>query len=301
MAVGFSRPAERDFHVELRPQRADHVAFRIAKEYAEKHEREVHVLVVPRVEIPPRAQVERVGQTVGDDRPPLEIGISVGHNDGTAGTLGAFVTIKDTDYILSCNHVLALFNRATRHDHIYHPGKPDRSPLSSDDRIARLTKWNELASGDENQFDAAIAELNEGIDYAGNVIPADCIGAGKRIKAHPDILNMKPAADVIKIGRTTRQTGERVSAFGFDNLTIKGGSANYLFSDVIEVISRADRPFSLPGDSGSLVFTADGFEAIGLVFAGGTIVNPKTSEESSVSYVCRLDHVLAFFRATLTD
>jgi S1-C subfamily serine protease len=56
---------------------------------------------------------------------PLVCGVSVGHRDITAGTLGCFVTIDAGAAILSNNHVLADENRAKIGDPIIQPAQYD--------------------------------------------------------------------------------------------------------------------------------------------------------------------------------
>lgn len=64
---------------------------------------------------------------------PTSCGVSIGHPNITAGTLGCLV-VKDFDhYILSNNHVLADSNNANNGDAIRQPGTADGGTSPSDD------------------------------------------------------------------------------------------------------------------------------------------------------------------------
>ena len=71
---------------------------------------------------------------------PAPGGVSIGHMDVTAGTLGCLVRKDGLDFILSNNHVLANSNDAAIGDPILQPGTYDggTSPL---DVIANLTQF----------------------------------------------------------------------------------------------------------------------------------------------------------------
>ena len=81
---------------------------------------------------------------------------------------------------------------------------------------------------------------------------------------------------VWKIGRTTGITIGRVRAFALDDLEVDYGAFCCTFSDQLEIVGN-DGPFSLGGDSGSLVLDG-GNRAVGLLFAGSetgvTFANP---------------------------
>ncbi|BDZ41647.1 hypothetical protein GCM10025865_09460 [Paraoerskovia sediminicola] len=72
-----------------------------------------------------------------------------------------------------------------------------------------------------------------------------------------------------KIGRTTGTTAGRVTAIELDDVAVGYGDGLGVlrFDDQIEVEPTQDAPFSLGGDSGSLVYRSDGV-ALGLLFAG---------------------------------
>ncbi len=101
-----------------------------------------------------------------------------------------------------------------------------------------------------------------------------------------------------KIGRTTCYTRGVLRAVDLDRVPVNvPGEGILLFKNVIEIRSlTTDKPFSLPGDSGSLVFTEDGLEAIGIVFSGGW-----REDGYKVSYVCKLEPILKWANAELLN
>jgi hypothetical protein len=68
---------------------------------------------------------------------PAPGGVSIGHRDITAGTLGCLVRKGGSTYILSNNHVLANSNEAAVGDPILQPGPVDGGTLAND-HIASL-------------------------------------------------------------------------------------------------------------------------------------------------------------------
>lgn len=98
-------------------------------------------LIPPQVEGVPTdvvqtGRIRALQSRVGRHR-PAPGGVSIGHRDITAGTLGCLVR-KDGDvFILSNNHVLANSNDARRGDPILQPGPVDGGQLPAD-HIANL-------------------------------------------------------------------------------------------------------------------------------------------------------------------
>jgi hypothetical protein len=111
---------------------------------------------------------------------------------------------------------------------------------------------------------------------------------------------LKKSTQVCKIGRTTGFTVGRIGAVGLDNVPVHTSIGPMIFNDVIEVDWESGRkPFSKPGDSGSMVFTKDGFWAVGLHFAGGQKkIRKKTV---GVSYSCNMASLLRTLRLALLN
>jgi len=201
---------------------------------------------------------------------PVPIGVSTGHPDVTAGTIGARVTDGSNVYALSNNHVYANENNANIGDSVLQPGTYDGG-IVPDDSIGKLYAFVSISFTDVNVVDAAIALSS--IALLDNTTPPDGYGTPKSTTADASI-GMK----VLKYGRTTGQTKGRVYAI---NVTVDvwydSGVAR--FENQIVITPGA---FSAGGDSGSLIVvdskrTNDHHKPVGLLFAGSslyTIANP---------------------------
>jgi hypothetical protein len=213
----------------------------------------------------------------GKVRPALP-GFSIGHHNITAGTFGALVRdirrcgcddLRDCscpprggsgDYlILSNNHVLAASNAAAIGDAILQPGSFDGG-LFPADTVATLERFEPIVFGRSgyNLVDAAVARptysRNVTAAIIGQVIPrgVDQASIGMR---------------VIKVGRTTQVTFGTVLAI---NATV---AVNYGPPGVAtfrhQIITGA---MSAGGDSGSLLMSAEGLSAVGLLYAGSAVL-----------------------------
>ena len=230
--------------------------------------------------------------TVGDVRAyahdwPTPCGVSVGHKNTTAGTLGCLVR-KDGDhalYVLSNNHVLADTNAGAVGDEVLQPGPLDGGTVAGapNDVIARLTDYEPLllrAPGSPtslapNLYDAAIAELREGADVTPDILKIGRVAAPVMAAALYQSLR--------KYGRTTLHTVGVVTDI---SAAIRVGYGTQVadFDDQIAVLGSGG-PFSGGGDSGSLVVDAVSLRPVGLLFAGG----------AATTFASPLDIVLARF------
>jgi hypothetical protein len=193
---------------------------------------------------------------------PAPGGVSIGHPQTTAGTLGGYVQDQESGelLILSNNHVLANQNQCQAGDPIFQQGPLD----GGQEPIATLLRWVPLdfSPTGSNLVDAAVARpiVDDTIDLS--ILN---LGPGPNALA-PAVLGMS----VQKCGRTTERTiGGRITcldaAFRVDYAY--GGTRRAAFRDLI-VISSAER-FSQPGDSGSFIITDEPDPRLtGLLFAG---------------------------------
>jgi hypothetical protein len=219
------------------------------------------------------ASVRVVGRVVKQQMPPwqrskqspLLVGCSVGHPNTTAGTLGCFVEIEGRTgpCILSNNHVLADENRATLGDPIRQPG-PFDGGASPQDEVATLSKFEALTATGKNLLDGALAALSE--DTSGDF--GTLTGMGTLNGMRPDPLDGDEI--VFKIGRTTGVTRGRISAFEIDDVWIQYDIGVIGFDRQIEIAPTEGSPFSLGGDSGSLIVD-ESLRAVGLLFAGNDV------------------------------
>ncbi|MEU9983752.1 hypothetical protein [Streptomyces sp. NPDC050856] len=194
---------------------------------------------------------------------PLRYGISVGHPEGPDGTIGPFVVPRENGklHLLSNNHVLAASNIGVRGDVITHPGKKDGgSP--EEDRIGTLAWCERLEPhGVPNDLDAAACLLDEGLDV-------DLTVRGMPVSGPVDVT---VPLEVEKVGKRTGPTTGHVIMADMEPVEI-GGYGNNLgkiaLRGQMEVRRPDGSPFSLPGDSGALVYEKGTGVAIGLLVGG---------------------------------
>lgn len=232
---------------------------------------ELDVLFTGPVEVRPAAP--------GNASPYLAVGASVGHYRCTAGTVGFFAhRVADGAVgLVSNNHILAAGDQGSDRDEVLHPAPVDqgRRPQNV---IALLSGNYPRLRGQVAAVDCAFAHLLQGVSFDPRPI-----GFAQRLASTwiPPELHR----DVAKVGRTTKLTYGRVSAFNLELMHIDYAFGPVPFGDHIEIRSAAATPFSRPGDSGSLVFSVPQLHPMGLVFAASSIVtyaNPIAAVTSAL-------------------
>jgi hypothetical protein len=203
---------------------------------------------------------------------PSPIGVSVGHPNITAGTIGARVVDNSGNvFILSNNHVLANSNNANIGDNTLQPGAYDGGTAPAD-VIGTLYDYQEISFNSNNEMDAAIAIVADA-DLSGSTLPG---GYGS---PSGQVVNASVGQSVQKCGRTTECTVGTVEEI---NATVTVCFEGVIFctksATFVNQITITPGDFSAGGDSGSLIVTNDGNNhAVGLLFAGSstrTIANP---------------------------
>lgn len=227
---------------------------------------------------------------------PAPGGVSIGHVDITAGTLGARVFADDgTRLILSNSHVLANSGLGQLGDVILQPGRHDGGvrpadiignllrfapiefeaappcPIASTivgglnalyRGLGRKTRFRSTVNQAENTVDAAVA-LPASDEHILDTINDIGLVAGRRMAV--------PGLRVQKTGRTSgHQVGE-VTNVGATIEVSYGEHGVARFVDQVIFSHMGD-----PGDSGSLI-VSESNEAVALLFAGSdqvTIGNP---------------------------
>jgi len=226
---------------------------------------------------------------------PAPGGVSIGHVDITAGTLGCLVTRGGEVFILSNNHVLADVNRARLGDPILQPARYDGGTPA--DEIARLADFISirfgteepecpLASGTEralnwaartlgsshrlqsyrlapaeNQVDAAIAR-----PLSADLVERQILEIGLPQGVHEATLGTR----VQKSGRTTGHTQGTIRQIDV-TIGVDYDGRTATFTD--QLMAGA---MSSGGDSGSAVLDEAGY-VVGLLFAGSdltTVITP---------------------------
>ena len=216
----------------------------------------------------------------------MPIGVSTGHPDITAGTIGARVTDGNGNvWALSNNHVYANQNDAILGDPVIQPGDYDGG-ASPDDDIGTLADFEPIVfAGACNTIDVMNASLTNEMDAAIALADADSLGNSTTSAGYgtpsSTTIGAAPNMKVKKFGRTTGQTKGTVNAI---NATV---SVNYGAKGVACFVGQiiiTPGAFSDGGDSGSLVVVdgkgrarADDGKPVGLLFAGSplsTIISP---------------------------
>lgn len=226
---------------------------------------------------------------------PAPGGVSIGHYQISAGTLGCIVRDKATGdrLILSNNHVLANSNNAQAGDPIIQPGGADGGTVAND-LIARLERFCIIDFGTDSGSNCGVASAYAGF---GNAI-ASLLGSRHRVtvlQANPQAVNLADAAvarpindddvldEILNIGeisgttegvlgmairKSGRTTGFTTGTINTIEATV---SVNYGPGQVATFENQfVAGPMSEGGDSGSLIVAADSQEAVGLLFAGST-------------------------------
>lgn len=231
---------------------------------------------------------------------PAPGGVSCGHYNITAGTLGIWLKRYGVWHILSNNHVLANSNDAKINDNIIQPGTYDGG-INNKDLIATLTEFVEIDWVGDNLVDAAIAHWAESdngdstCSFASVITKsANAISKALRRKTYLKALKVQGVDDVVdhnilhigrpinllyadigqevkKSGRTTGLTfGEILYVDAEVNVNYGAGKTAH-FVDQLITGNMSDG-----GDSGSVVVTDDGLYIVGLLFAGSsdvTVIN----------------------------
>lgn len=211
---------------------------------------------------------------------PAPSGISIGHVNVTAGTLGCLVT-DNTDgslCILSNNHVMADSNAASIGDLVIQPGDADGGSSPGDD-IATLKRFVTIDCAGTNRVDAAIAQVINRADvearFKDDLMPYPgpdhravgllYAGGGGRTLLNPirDVMGLLDISflagagaigtaeigmAVEKVGRTTEYTTGQVMEIDVTATVGTYQCGNAMFDGQI-----ATCDMSCPGDSGSLV------------------------------------------------
>lgn len=228
-------------------------------------------------------------------------------NNRMAGTLGCLVRDdRGTLYGLTNNHVTGGCNNARQHMPVVGPGVLDvmvghRDPITigHHDQVLPMRQGEPTAVNHWENTDAAlfkIADEKLTSSMQGNVYDT------------PQLV-IDPEEDMIveKVGRTTGYTKGVVESVIAGPLNVSFKSVTYhsanehtqfigqVYFEPVYLIRSDDGPFSLSGDSGSLVVSMqpDGRRAaIGLIFAG---------MEPSESYMLPLRPILERFRVSIVS
>lgn len=235
---------------------------------------------------------------------PAMGGISIGHEDITAGTFGCVVFDKDSGdmLILSNNHVLANSNDANFGDPILQPGPYDGG--TQVDVIAYLERFMPINFGET----PATCQTAEKVAEVVNLM-ARAVGSSHSVKAvkQASFTNYIDAAvarpimvseirkDILEIGvpaigilepylyQKTRKSG-RTTGFTEADVTVLSATVQIDYGKD-EPVTFEDQvvlgPMSAGGDSGSLIVDSETFKPTALLYAGS----------SQATIACKLSYV----------
>lgn len=251
-----------------------------------------------------RALQERTGR-----HRPAPGGVSIGHRDITAGTLGCLVRKNNQVHILSNNHVLANSNEAHRGDPILQPGPADGG-TPAEDPIADLTAFVPIEFEDAPS-DCPFAQgvttlLNAGCRLIGSRTryytmrqqqEDNLVDAAIALPRNPEDID----PEILEVGRiqgqaqgelgTAIQKSGRTTGLTMGEIEQVDVTVNVQFGDG-RTARFADQllagPMSQGGDSGSAVLDNDN-DLVGLLFAG--------SDNSTI--INRIEHVFEALDVTL--
>jgi len=234
---------------------------------------------------------------------PCPAGVSVGHYNITAGTLGCWVTLNGVKVMLSNNHVLADSNEAAIDDEILQPGPYDGGDPDRD-LIAKLLYFEpihflgEQSGCKYSQMEKAVLNARNALLGRGTrydiIVPeadynlVDCAVAKPLYQADvkDEILNIGKINGMIsgqlgmparKMGRTTGYQEGTVTQVDVLTEVSYGAGKIAVFEDQLLIEPGG---FSAGGDSGSAILD-DRNRLFGLLFAGS----------DTVTIACRIENV----------
>jgi hypothetical protein len=238
---------------------------------------------------------------------PVAMGSSGGSNDDydtnqkdqvtdcCGGTLGSLLqNSAGSQFLLSCNHVLARSDQATVGEIIVQPGLIDANCAPYDQGgtetpIGALSGFVKLDGA--GNVDAAIAQVNPGaVNASGSILELGAPQAnGTLASAPPGVSSTGGKGEagtlsmtVAKSGRTTGLTCAAISAVDLDvqvaYYTNCAETDAYYTKTYANQIGIEGNQFSDAGDSGSLVVDTADAEPVGLFFAGGVDQTSGVSE-----------------------
>jgi len=190
------------------------------------------------------------------DLASVSLGTKIFSEEGLSGTLGCFVhTYDQQTAFLSSSH---LFRTEKQKNIFLSPKGNNRQLVGSLIRKTNLKATNQKRQ--KNIVDAALVMLQSGIPYSSYATLPDA----REIRVQ-GIATAKIGDQVYKLGAASGLTrGEVTGIHG--SIVIQKDGNEYYFEDAIMVHSHNDSPFAISGDSGAIVFRADG-RVLGMLFA----------------------------------
>lgn len=188
-------------------------------------------------------------------------------NSGAFGTLGAAVTAGGHNYILSCNHILAV-NGRVQTGRIYSNATEIASFGPDPNRhFVKLKLDGELEPGETNLVDCALGLLPEEDNKVSSDIPEVFDFPGKctvrALAPIPPVIGRAVVAAGAMSG-TTEGTIVDISARGYIDYSF----GRFLFDKQVVIDSGDDgKDFAVSGDSGAVVWDQEHGAPVAMIFA----------------------------------
>jgi hypothetical protein len=306
---GGGRTATKSGRIVITPDAANRARLQAMhrENVAKEKDRRLRVEADAQAEVVPGAATVVAPQAIPPQRErirPIVGGVSISPlNANFVGTLGCFLLRRNVDteevFVLSNNHVLADVDRLPHGTQIVQPG-PELPPFVTDphDAFAALHTTIPIqfpSSGNQpvfNRFDAAIGNVTNGQIIA----RGSMFGMARAGQPNPNnlpiydpsrVVSPEPKMRVMKIGRTTGFTRGMITATNVQGLQVNYGTTEFpriaVFRGTITIVGDNNQPFSLPGDSGSVILEESTGHPVALLFAG----DGRTTDACDLGALCQ--------------
>lgn len=206
---------------------------------------------------------------------PLIAGISCGHPNVSAGTLGSFIYLDGEPFIISNSHVLACSGMCSLGDPILQPGPYDDGEEYTD-TIGHLNMYEGFMHTEPNKIDFAMARPT--VEFRDAILG---LNEPTMIMTEENYIDEPSVGErVVKSGRSTGITIGKVTGLAASAEIDGYPQGSLIFEDLI--IVEGNKIVS-GGDSGSVCLTESG-KLIGLLFAG--------SMDGNTYMVCKMSNVI---------
>ncbi|HEX8766648.1 MAG TPA: hypothetical protein VF740_15875, partial [Candidatus Acidoferrum sp.] len=237
----------------------------------------------------------------------LDFNTSGGSTTCCGGTLGSLVASGTTQFVLSCDHVLARSGAGMTGEAILQPGTIETNcSTQGTATVANLTLGS--FSNNTGPVDAAIAQVVAGmVDSGGKILMLGNAvdSTGVPVPGAPQAGQGQAATVGLAVAKSGRTTGLTCSTVLAANLSTSvqystncdgtGTIFNITYTNQVDVTGG---DFSSGGDSGSLIVTQSDATPVALLYAGSstdTVGNPVTDV---LNFFAANGHSLSFVGGT---
>ena len=233
----------------------------------------------------------------------LDFNTNGGQTTCCGGTLGSLLASGATQYVLSCDHVLARSGAGAAGEAILQPGTIDTNcSTQGTATVANLTLGS--FSNNTGTVDAAIAQAASGaIDSTGKILMLGNAvdSSGVPVPGAPQAGQGQAPTVGLAVAKSGRTTGLTCSTVLATNLSTNvqystncNGTGTIFSVTYMNQVDVAGGDFSSGGDSGSLIVTQSDATPVALLFAGSssdTVGNPISDV---LNFFASSGHTLSF-------